>query len=239
MAARRADDLRGNLALAFFVQRPEPAPAGRRPRDAGRPGLAGAGEAAALRQLRDGGARRDDRLPDEHEAAAVVIDAPTPSSRAIRTAAITNLGCKVNQSEMEAAARLPPRARDPRSSTATPRRADLVLVNTCTVTLEADAKSRQAVRRARRASPDAEIVVTGCSVQVGPRGVRRRRSRRAARRQPGEGRAARGARALLGPAAARTERRRARRAGAADPVGRRDRGRSPTAAPRSSGRGRS
>ena len=40
-------------------------------------------------------------------------------------------------------------------------RADLVLVNTCTVTSEADAKSRHAVRRARRTSPDAEIVVTG------------------------------------------------------------------------------
>ena len=47
------------------------------------------------------------------------------------------------------------------------RPADLVLVNTCTVTAEADAKSRHAVRRARRASPDAPIVVTGCSVQVG------------------------------------------------------------------------
>jgi len=35
------------------------------------------------------------------------------------------------------------------------------------VTSEADAKSRHAVRRARRTSPDAEIVVTGCSVQVG------------------------------------------------------------------------
>jgi threonylcarbamoyladenosine tRNA methylthiotransferase MtaB len=44
--------------------------------------------------------------------------------------------------------------------------ADLVLVNTCTVTAEADAKSRHAVRRGRRASPDASIVVTGCSVQV-------------------------------------------------------------------------
>ena len=35
------------------------------------------------------------------------------------------------------------------------------------MTVEADQKSRQAVRRARRANPDAEIVVTGCSVQVG------------------------------------------------------------------------
>ena len=84
---------------------------------------------------------------------------------AVNRAAIVNLGCKVNQSEVDAAARLL-RARgvtvvggyDP---------ADLVLVNTCTVTAEADAKSRAAVRRARRVNPDAEIVVTGCSVQTG------------------------------------------------------------------------
>jgi threonylcarbamoyladenosine tRNA methylthiotransferase MtaB len=44
--------------------------------------------------------------------------------------------------------------------------ADLHLVNTCTVTAVADEKSRKAVRRARRASPGATVVVTGCSVQV-------------------------------------------------------------------------
>jgi threonylcarbamoyladenosine tRNA methylthiotransferase MtaB len=86
---------------------------------------------------------------------------PTP----VRTAAIANLGCKVNQAEMEAAARL---LRERGIAIVDGHeRADLVLVNTCTVTSEADAKSRHAVRRARRASPDAEIVVTGCSVQVG------------------------------------------------------------------------
>ena len=85
--------------------------------------------------------------------------------RPIRTAAIANLGCKVNQSEMEGAAR---RLRELGVAIVDgDRRADLVLVNTCTVTAEADAKSRNAVRRARRASPDAPIVVTGCSVQVG------------------------------------------------------------------------
>jgi threonylcarbamoyladenosine tRNA methylthiotransferase MtaB len=85
--------------------------------------------------------------------------------RPIRTAAIANLGCKVNQAEMEGAAR---RLRERGISVVDGHRpADLVLVNTCTVTAEADAKSRHAVRRARRASPDAAIVVTGCSVQVG------------------------------------------------------------------------
>ena len=89
----------------------------------------------------------------------------TAPPRPIRTAAITNLGCKVNQAEMEGAAR---RLRALGIAvTDGDRSADLVLVNTCTVTAEADAKSRGAVRRARRTSPDAAIVVTGCSVQVG------------------------------------------------------------------------
>ena len=84
-----------------------------------------------------------------------------------RSAAIVNLGCKVNQSEMEAAARLLREAGvplvDPDAA------ADLYLVNTCTVTSTADEKSRSAVRRARRANPAARVVVTGCSVQVDPR----------------------------------------------------------------------
>jgi len=83
-----------------------------------------------------------------------------------QTAAIVNLGCKVNQSEMEGAARLL-RERGVRLVEANAP-ADLVLVNTCTVTAVADEKSRAAVRRARRANPDAEIVVAGCSVQVDP-----------------------------------------------------------------------
>lgn len=90
----------------------------------------------------------------------------TGRARPVRTAAITNLGCKVNQSEMEAAGRL---LRAGGVTLVDDRRpADLYLVNTCTVTSTADQKSRQAVRRARRANPDAAIVVTGCSVQVGP-----------------------------------------------------------------------
>jgi threonylcarbamoyladenosine tRNA methylthiotransferase MtaB len=80
------------------------------------------------------------------------------------SAAITNLGCKVNQSEVEAIGRL---LRE-RGVRVAPSGAgvDLHVVNTCTVTAEADAKSRAAVRRARRASPDATIVVTGCSASV-------------------------------------------------------------------------
>lgn len=83
-----------------------------------------------------------------------------------RSAAIVNLGCKVNQSEMESAARLLREAGVPLIDPARP--ADLYLVNTCTVTSVADEKSRAAVRRARRANPQARVVVTGCSVQVDP-----------------------------------------------------------------------
>jgi threonylcarbamoyladenosine tRNA methylthiotransferase MtaB len=94
------------------------------------------------------------------------MDADTRAARPIRTAAIANLGCKVNQSEMEGAAR---RLREQGVRIVDgDRPADLVLVNTCTVTAEADAKSRHAVRRARRASPDAAVIVTGCSVELDP-----------------------------------------------------------------------
>jgi len=90
--------------------------------------------------------------------------APAPP---IRTAAIVNLGCKVNQAEMESAARQLRERGVGLADGGAHGSADLVVVNTCTVTAEADAKSRHAVRRARRLNPDAEIVVTGCSVQVG------------------------------------------------------------------------
>ncbi len=146
--------------VAFAVQRPQLRRLQARDdiRDRRRPrGLAGSRPAPALRRVRAHVGRRPHRVPDVDEAAAVV----TP-----RSAAIVNLGCKVNQSEMEGAARLLREAGVPLVDP--DRGADLVLVNTCTVTAIADEKSRAAVRRARRANPDAEIVITGCSVQVGP-----------------------------------------------------------------------
>ena len=50
--------------------------------------------------------------------------------------------------------------------------ADLVVINTCTVTGYADRESRQLVHRARRANPDARIVVTGCLADRSPEQVR-------------------------------------------------------------------
>lgn len=46
--------------------------------------------------------------------------------------------------------------------------ADVVVVNTCSVTAEAERKCRQVVRRALRASPGAFVVVTGCYAQLRP-----------------------------------------------------------------------
>ena len=45
---------------------------------------------------------------------------------------------------------------------------DTVIVNTCAVTAEAERQARQAVRRARRQRPGAQIVVTGCAAQIDP-----------------------------------------------------------------------
>ena len=45
---------------------------------------------------------------------------------------------------------------------------DLVIVNTCAVTAEAERQARQAIRRARRQRPEARIVVTGCAAQIDP-----------------------------------------------------------------------
>ncbi len=45
---------------------------------------------------------------------------------------------------------------------------DTVVVNTCTVTAEAERQARQAIRKARRDRPGARIVVTGCAAQIDP-----------------------------------------------------------------------
>ena len=88
--------------------------------------------------------------------------------RPIRRASITNLGCKVNQAEMDAVARLLRGRGVQLVDDGAP--VELHVVNTCTVTAVADDKSRKAARRARRTSPDATVIVAGCSVAVNPAG---------------------------------------------------------------------
>ena len=80
---------------------------------------------------------------------------------------IKTLGCKVNQCESEAIRNaLVESDRD--FTAAHDGRADVVIVNTCTVTRKAAMQSRQAVRQAIRANPGARIVVTGCHAQTAP-----------------------------------------------------------------------
>jgi len=45
---------------------------------------------------------------------------------------------------------------------------DVIIINSCAVTAEAERQVRQSIRRARRESPLAMIVVTGCAVQINP-----------------------------------------------------------------------
>ena len=85
-----------------------------------------------------------------------------PSSRP-RTVAIHTHGCKLNQADSASLARQ--FAAAGYAVVDSPRDADVFVLNTCTVTANADAKARQALRAARRANPQALIVATGCYPQ--------------------------------------------------------------------------
>ena len=76
---------------------------------------------------------------------------------------VINLGCKVNRVESDTIAARILELGGRRTNT---REAELVIVNSCTVTGEADKKTRKAVRAALRSNKDATIVVTGCGVAV-------------------------------------------------------------------------
>jgi threonylcarbamoyladenosine tRNA methylthiotransferase MtaB len=80
--------------------------------------------------------------------------------------AITTLGCKVNQYDSATIeeALLAKGFQIVNFST----RADVYIVNTCTVTHKTDYQSRQLIRRAQKQNPHARIIVTGCYAQVAP-----------------------------------------------------------------------
>ncbi len=82
------------------------------------------------------------------------------------TVAFITLGCKVNQTETEAMSGLF-RHRGYEMVDAT-EKADVYVINTCSVTHLGERKSRQMVRRAGRLNPDAIVAVTGCFAQLSP-----------------------------------------------------------------------
>ena len=72
------------------------------------------------------------------------------------TVDILTFGCRLNAYESEVM----------RAHTAGLTRT--IIVNTCAVTAEAERQARQAIRKAHREHPDAQIVVTGCAAQIDP-----------------------------------------------------------------------
>ncbi len=81
----------------------------------------------------------------------------------MKKVAFHNLGCKVNAYEIEAMQQL--LAENGYMVVPFDEKADIYIINTCTVTNMADRKSRQMLHRARKKNPDAVIVAAGCYVQ--------------------------------------------------------------------------
>jgi threonylcarbamoyladenosine tRNA methylthiotransferase MtaB len=82
----------------------------------------------------------------------------------IMRVAIATLGCKLNQYD---SAVIEDRLRSAGYTVVPfPAQADAYIVNSCTVTNQADAESRRLARRARRLNPHARVVMTGCYAQV-------------------------------------------------------------------------
>ena len=81
----------------------------------------------------------------------------------MRTAALHNLGCKVNSYETEAMQQLLEEAGY--EIVSFHEKADVYIINTCSVTNIADRKSRQMLHRAKKQNPEAVVVAAGCYVQ--------------------------------------------------------------------------
>ncbi|MCM1183251.1 MAG: tRNA (N(6)-L-threonylcarbamoyladenosine(37)-C(2))-methylthiotransferase MtaB [Roseburia sp.] len=82
----------------------------------------------------------------------------------MKTVAFHNLGCKVNA--YEADAMLQALRENGYRVVPFEEKADIYIVNTCTVTNIADRKSRQMLHRARKTNPQAVVVAVGCYVQT-------------------------------------------------------------------------
>ena len=81
----------------------------------------------------------------------------------MKKAALHNLGCKVNSYETEAMQEL--LERSGYEIVPFEEKADVYIINTCSVTNMADRKSRQMLHRAKKRNPDAVVVAAGCYVQ--------------------------------------------------------------------------
>ena len=83
-----------------------------------------------------------------------------------KTFFVTNFGCRASQSE---GASIQQELLDSDATASeSPYSADVVIVNSCTVTAEADRDVRQTIRRIASHNPSAKIIVTGCYAQRAP-----------------------------------------------------------------------
>lgn len=85
--------------------------------------------------------------------------------------ALHNLGCKVNNYEMDVMSQKIKEA----GGIIVPfgEKADVYIINTCTVTNIADRKSRQMLHKAKKENPDSVVVAVGCYVETGIEGVKK------------------------------------------------------------------
>jgi threonylcarbamoyladenosine tRNA methylthiotransferase MtaB len=71
---------------------------------------------------------------------------------------IITFGCRLNTYESEVMRQIVDQSSD-----------DILVINTCAVTAEAERQARQTIRKARRDNPNVKIIVTGCSAQINPK----------------------------------------------------------------------
>jgi threonylcarbamoyladenosine tRNA methylthiotransferase MtaB len=88
---------------------------------------------------------------------------------AAKTIAFHTLGCKLNFSETSALSRM--LETEGFEKKGFEEEADVYVINTCSVTENADRECRQIVRRIRRKTSDATVVITGCYAQLKPKEI--------------------------------------------------------------------
>jgi len=84
----------------------------------------------------------------------------------MKSVSIVTLGCKVNQYDTAVILNQLPKTKYKRVPFSD--KADVYVIDTCTVTHKADGEARNYIYRAKRANPDGVVVVTGCYAQVSP-----------------------------------------------------------------------
>ena len=87
----------------------------------------------------------------------------------MRKVALHNLGCKVNSYELDVIGQ----KLEEKGYKIVPfdEKADIYVINTCTVTNMADRKSRQMLHQAKKRNPEAIVVAVGCYVQADAFGI--------------------------------------------------------------------